>query len=220
MKLLRYRVTNFRSVKDSGWIDCDQVTTLVGINESGKSNLLLALWKLNPVREGKIDILHDLPVSELSVMRENIDSTVFVEAEFFVDSSDATAISEKANCNCQPNITVTVRRYYNGNYEIDFGNNRPKANSARKKKEEESTEVKKFTDEGLVVSSPTAEDEATLPWEYIYKVVAVNNYIYIFSNRVNAYIIPKEFFGDKYDVAIDFMKSHVDDYKLSIKAAK
>ena len=78
----------------------------------------------------------------------------------------------------------------------------------------------KFTDEGLVVSSPTAEDEATLPWEYIYKVVAVNNCIYIFSNRVNAYIIPKEFFGDKYDVAIDFMKSHVDDYKLSIKAAK
>ena len=40
MKLLRYRVTDFRSVEDSGWIDCDDVTTLVGINESGKSNLL------------------------------------------------------------------------------------------------------------------------------------------------------------------------------------
>lgn len=43
MKLLRYRVENFRSVENSGWIDCDNVTTLVSINESGKSNLLLAL---------------------------------------------------------------------------------------------------------------------------------------------------------------------------------
>ena len=39
MKLVRYRVMNFRSVKDSGWINCDDVTTLVGINEAGKSNL-------------------------------------------------------------------------------------------------------------------------------------------------------------------------------------
>ena len=50
MKLVRYCVMNFRSVKNSGWIDCDDVTTLVGVNESGKSNLLLALWKLNPAR--------------------------------------------------------------------------------------------------------------------------------------------------------------------------
>ena len=33
MKLLRYKVTNFRSVEDSGWIECDDVTTLVGIND-------------------------------------------------------------------------------------------------------------------------------------------------------------------------------------------
>lgn len=56
MKLVRYCVMNFRSVKNSGWIDCDDVTTLVGVNESGKSNLLLALWKLNPARGGEIDI--------------------------------------------------------------------------------------------------------------------------------------------------------------------
>ena len=61
MKLVRYCVMNFRSVKNSGWIDCDDVTTLVGVNESGKSNLLLALWKLNPARGGEIDILHDMP---------------------------------------------------------------------------------------------------------------------------------------------------------------
>ena len=46
MKLQRFKVANFRSVIDSGWITVDDVTTLVGINESGKSNILLALWKL------------------------------------------------------------------------------------------------------------------------------------------------------------------------------
>lgn len=60
MKLTKYRVTKFRSVQDSNWIDCDNVTTLVGVNESGKSNLLLALWKLNPARAGKIDICQSL----------------------------------------------------------------------------------------------------------------------------------------------------------------
>ena len=61
MKLKQFRVSVFRSVIDSGWINCDDVTTLVGINESGKSNILVALWKLHPVIGGEIDILHDLP---------------------------------------------------------------------------------------------------------------------------------------------------------------
>lgn len=81
MKLVRYCVMNFRSVKNSGWIDCDDVTTLVGVNESGKSNLLLALWKLNPARGGEIDILHDMPVSELSTLRNRKNEVKFISAE-------------------------------------------------------------------------------------------------------------------------------------------
>ena len=87
MKLKKYRVTNFRSVEDSGWIDCDDVTTLVGVNESGKSNLLLALWKLNPARQGNIDILHDMPVSKLSTLREKTSEIAFISAEFVLDLS-------------------------------------------------------------------------------------------------------------------------------------
>jgi hypothetical protein len=34
MRLIRYRVTNYRSVDDSGWIDADRVTALIGVNES------------------------------------------------------------------------------------------------------------------------------------------------------------------------------------------
>lgn len=51
MLLARFRVQNFRSVEDSGDIDVAKLTSLVGRNESGKSNLLLALSTLNPPGE-------------------------------------------------------------------------------------------------------------------------------------------------------------------------
>jgi predicted ATPase len=48
MKLVKAHVTNFRSVEDSGEFSLEQVTSLVGKNEAGKSAVLLALGALNP----------------------------------------------------------------------------------------------------------------------------------------------------------------------------
>jgi len=48
MQLESFRVRNFRSINDSGKITTDHLTAILGRNESGKSNLLLALQKLNP----------------------------------------------------------------------------------------------------------------------------------------------------------------------------
>jgi len=56
MKLQRFRISNYRSVKDSGWVEAGQRTVLVGRNESGKSNLLLALATLKPL--GKLERLN------------------------------------------------------------------------------------------------------------------------------------------------------------------
>lgn len=48
MKLKSFRILNYRSVSDSGEVTVANITSLVGRNESGKSNLLLALQTLNP----------------------------------------------------------------------------------------------------------------------------------------------------------------------------
>jgi hypothetical protein len=48
MELTKFRVQNYRSVNDSGDIEVQELTDLVGRNESGKSALLLALASLNP----------------------------------------------------------------------------------------------------------------------------------------------------------------------------
>ena len=57
MELKAFQVEKFRSIDQSEWINIDDVTALIGTNESGKTNLLSALWKLNPVSDdGKIRV--------------------------------------------------------------------------------------------------------------------------------------------------------------------
>lgn len=136
MRLLKYKVTNFRSIKDSGWINCDDVTTLVGINEAGKSNLLLALWKLNPAFGGKIDILHDMPVDQLAELREKTEKTSFIQAEFQVSEETTNNIGSEVGCNMSSASTITVSRYYNGSYEIDFNGVTPATTLTKNVKEE------------------------------------------------------------------------------------
>ncbi|MCH5236032.1 MAG: AAA family ATPase [Muribaculaceae bacterium] len=125
MKLTRYKVLNYKSVKDSGWIDCSEVTTLVGINEAGKSNLLLALWKLNPVTGGEIDVLHDAPVSELNDIREIEDNYPFIKAEFELDETDNERIKKSLGQNITEINKILVTRYYSGRYEIEYPEKQP-----------------------------------------------------------------------------------------------
>lgn len=72
-------------------------------------------------------------------------------------------------------------------------------------------------DTGIVITSETVEEPAELPWNYVYKIVTWKEYLLVYSNRVNAYIIPKADIAGQYDQIIDFIKSHVEDYKLTIK---
>lgn len=170
MKLKRYRVTNFRSVQDSGWIECDNVTTLVGVNESGKSNLLLALWKLNPAREGAIDILHDMPVSKLSSLRTKTAETPFISAEFVIDENSASAISQKLNCKCIEGTVVNVKRFYDGRYRINFPDGNPEYNEIGK--EDGGIE----SDEEVVANQYTIEKLRNAVIEEIPKFVYYSNY--------------------------------------------
>jgi len=72
-------------------------------------------------------------------------------------------------------------------------------------------------DEGLWISSPSSEEPAVLPWEYIYNVSIWKGYLLIYSNRVNSYIIPIADILSDYDNIVAFMKSHIEDYKIQIK---
>ena len=73
-----------------------------------------------------------------------------------------------------------------------------------------------LTDDCIEISSPASEESAKLPWEYIYKVSKYKGYLLIYSNRVNAYIIPIADIESQYDSIIAFIKAHVKDYILKV----
>jgi energy-coupling factor transporter ATP-binding protein EcfA2 len=64
MKLIGFQVFRYRNILDSGWIDTPSISSIVGQNECGKSNLLRALSKFSPFDESKYEINTDWPIDE------------------------------------------------------------------------------------------------------------------------------------------------------------
>lgn len=61
------------------------------------------------------------------------------------------------------------------------------------------------------------EDSGLLPWDAIYKMVSNKKQILIYSNRVNAYIIPREQLGDKYDALKEIARKQLPNYRIRMK---
>jgi len=77
MKLREYTVREFRSTWDSGPIKLDdQVTCLVGKNEAGKTTLLTALYRTNPIirEHGNFDETYDYPKREVEDYRFGVEN--------------------------------------------------------------------------------------------------------------------------------------------------
>ena len=121
MKLVKFKVTNFRSVDDSGWIEVDAVTALIGVNESGKTNLLLPLWKLNPARDGEIQPTSDFPKTMFGDIRAEPGDYPFITAEFVTDDeAERKRIAQVAGIMPEAVRIVEVTRFFDGNYQIRF----------------------------------------------------------------------------------------------------
>lgn len=123
MKLTKFRVQEFKSIRDSGEINCEDITTLIGINEAGKSNVLLALWKLNPARGGDIVLTSDMPVSKIAEYRTEPEKHWFIKAWFRIDDENLLEqLSALGNCPSEKIRDFSIRRNYKGIHEIDFYN--------------------------------------------------------------------------------------------------
>ncbi len=61
MKLTKFRVQNYKKIRDTGWITCRELTVFVGKNEAGKSALFRGLSKLNPSDGEKYHGLKEFP---------------------------------------------------------------------------------------------------------------------------------------------------------------
>lgn len=122
MLLSRFRVTEFRSVQDSGWIDAEQITALIGTNESGKTNVMLPLWKLNPAADGEINLQDDLPRDKYHVYRNAEQKPIFIRAQYSLNGDEQAELAKIIRCDPTVLSAVIVERDFDGNYSYIFPN--------------------------------------------------------------------------------------------------
>ncbi len=122
MKLLSARITNFRSVEDSGDLTLDQVTCLVGKNEAGKTAICTALAGFNPHPSTPIeyDVERDYPRRHLNDYdsRHPDKKAEIITTKWKLEDAEVDEI-EEALCKgaLKSNILRGVRKYNSKNIE-------------------------------------------------------------------------------------------------------
>jgi predicted ATP-dependent endonuclease of OLD family len=104
MQLVRARIQNYKSIDDSGWVTIDEVTALVGKNESGKTAFLQGLARLNPVagQTANYDVTLDYPRKRLNRYKREHDKdpAVVAEAVYRLTTGEIGAIENAFGNGC------------------------------------------------------------------------------------------------------------------------
>lgn len=111
MKLIKARVTNFRSVEDSNEFEIGDLTCLVGKNEAGKTAVLNALYGLNPLGAFKYDKVRDYPRRYLTRFDERHpdgESSV-VETHWRLSSEDVVHVEKIFGKSALKSDVITIR---------------------------------------------------------------------------------------------------------------
>lgn len=129
MKLREFRVREFRSIWDSGSVKVDgQVTCLVGKNEAGKTALLTALYRTNPIipEAAAFDETYDYPKREVEDYRFAVetkarDEAVVVECLYELEDDDSEVVTSVFGPKILKGKTFTRNTHYgksNSTFEL------------------------------------------------------------------------------------------------------
>ena len=123
MKLVAFRVQNYKKISDTGWITVRDLTAFVGKNESGKSALFRGLSKLNPSDAEKYDGLKEFPRRRYTDEFKNQDWPV-ASGKFELDENDREQLSRR--CTALADVRqVICTRHYSWELTVEFEPNPP-----------------------------------------------------------------------------------------------
>jgi len=127
MKLIKFEIRDFKSVRNSTWVDVGEVTCLVGKNESGKTAILQALYKLNPVvpEHAKYDVTDEYPRAEVEEYRqslesEEIDPAIVVAAVYMLDSHEIASVEAIYGEGVLPNPAISLSKGYDNQVNVEI----------------------------------------------------------------------------------------------------
>ncbi len=118
MRLITAQVTNFRCVEDSNEFSLDNLTCLVGKNESGKTALLQALYRVNPhdMHDAALRVDEDYPRRYLLDYdaRHADAEAVVVRTVWRLERDDIAAVEERLGPNALLSDQIAITRDYAG----------------------------------------------------------------------------------------------------------
>ncbi|MBI1894349.1 MAG: AAA family ATPase [Candidatus Rokubacteria bacterium] len=126
MFLKSVRVENFKCIEDSNEFSVEPVTCLVGKNESGKTALLQAIYKLNPAvrEEGEFNYLEYPRVKWTDYKKRRVSSPDDVLTTVWeLDEADRQALREKFGPETVRTATVTITKGYDNKQYWDLNIN-------------------------------------------------------------------------------------------------
>ena len=115
MKLIKAQVENFKCVEDSKAFRVDQVTCLIGKNEAGKTALLEALYKLNPVEKNRANFAEgEYPRRHLATDRQRLEREPanVLTTTWKLDDADVAFLEELVGAGNFKEHQVTVTKGY------------------------------------------------------------------------------------------------------------
>lgn len=118
VRLESFRVQNYKKIRDTGWIACDDLTAFFGKNESGKSAIFRGLSKLNPSEDQLFDPLREFPRRRFASEFHSQDWPV-VSARFLLNAEGRDQLAEL--CPALGNVgAIEVTRSYSWNLNVTF----------------------------------------------------------------------------------------------------
>jgi len=128
MKLSSIAVTDYQSIRDSNPATIGDITCLVGKNEAGKTALLQALYRLNPIipSDSNFDVTNDFPRAEVYTYQNEVAAkkrspATVIKAKFILDQEEIERVESEFGSGVINNFELTLSKGYENklNYELD-----------------------------------------------------------------------------------------------------
>lgn len=130
MKLTTVEITDFQCIRNSNPFQISDITCLVGKNESGKTALLQALYRLNPLiaDDGKYDVTDDYPRSDVEDYNQAVDAgevgpAIVVTATFTLAAEEIEPIEAELGEGILNSFELTLKKGYENKLIIDLDTN-------------------------------------------------------------------------------------------------
>ena len=116
MRLMGFKVSMYRPILDSGWVDVDDITVIIGKNESGKTALLKALHKFKPFKPEPYTLEREWPRGHRQ--ERSVDAEV-VTTRFKLEDNEVEAIAKLFPAEEKP-MGVEITKTYKGEYKYSL----------------------------------------------------------------------------------------------------